>query len=216
MTRARIYTHREELANTASHAAGIVMGIVAGYLLLSKTLGSHDSVKTVSVIVYLFGMLSCYVTSTLYHGCRAEKKKKLLQKFDHAAIYIHIAATYTPFTMIALRESLWGELLFGFIWLTALVGIFFSFRKSGKHSHLETICYVVMGCSVFAAFKPLIDVFATQGGIDSLYWLVGGGISYIVGAIFYSFAKIKYMHTVFHFFVLGGSVCHIIAISIIL
>lgn len=217
MSRIRTYSQKEELCNTLSHAAGIVLGFVAGYILLSKAYLSHDAWKTGSVLVYLFGMLSCYIISTTYHGCNEGKGKWLFQKFDHASIYLHIAGTYTPFTLVTLRnEAFWGWSLFAFVWLAAIIGIIISFRKKAKHSYIETAFYVIMGCSIIVAFKPLISVFSRTGEMDALYFLIAGGISYIVGALFYSFARKQYMHTVFHFFVLGGSIFHIMAIYIIL
>ncbi|MFT3993557.1 MAG: hemolysin III family protein [Dysgonomonas sp.] len=217
MSRVRGYTHKEEVANTLSHGLGILLGAFAGYILLSKAMASGDMWAVGSVMTYLFGMLASYITSSVYHGSINEKRKKLLQKFDHAAIYLHIAGTYTPFTLISLRESgAWGWSLFIFIWLSAIVGVYMSFREMDKHSHIETVCYVVMGCSILVAIKPLLDVLSLAGHESALYWLIGGGLSYIVGALFYSWTKKKYMHTVFHLLVLGGSICHIIAIYIIL
>ena len=217
MSRLRTYSPGEERANTLSHAAGIVLGIAAGYILLSKTLIDLDLWKICSVSLYLAGMLSCYTASTLYHGSKNEERKLLLQKYDHASIYVHIAGTYSPFTLIVLRENgAWGWSLFAFIWLAAIIGIILSFKKTSKHSYFETICYVIMGCAILVAFKPLADTLNDAGSINSLYWLIAGGISYIIGAVFYSLAKMKYMHTIFHFFVLGGSICHILAIYIIL
>lgn len=215
--RNRKYSDREELANTWSHAVGIVLGIVAAYVLLSKALHSSDGWATGSTIIYLFGMLFSYLTSTFYHGFPEGGKKTLLRKFDHSAIYFHIAGTYTPFTLIVLRDvGAWGWSLFVLIWLAAIFGTVLSFRKLKTHSHIETVCFVTMGSAILIAIKPLMDTLNSIGRIDSLFWLIGGGISYIVGALFYSWTKREYMHTVFHLFVLGGSICHIIAIYRIL
>lgn len=215
--RTRVYSKNEELANTLSHAMGIVLGLVASYILLSKACNTSNIWGVGSTCAYLFGMISCYIISTCYHASTNEQKKRQLQKLDHASIYTHIAGTYTPFTLVTLREvGGWGWTLFAFVWLSAIVGIIISFKKSSKHSHLETICYITMGASILVAFKPLTDVLNANNQIYALYWLIGGGISYVIGAAFYSLAKVKYMHTVFHIFVLGGSICHILAIYIIL
>ena len=113
--------------------------------------------------------------------------------------------------MIALRsEGAWGWGLFGFVWLCAIIGTIVSFRKMEEHSNVETICFIVMGLSVLVAFKPLYAVAA-----GTCYWMIGEGICYITGAVFYSFRQ-RYMHSVFHFFVLGGSVCHMMAVWLIL
>lgn len=215
--RSRTYSQKEELTNSLSHALGIVLGIAATITFFSKDSIAGNKWAIISVIIYLLGMLSSYISSTWYHATTDNNLKRRLQKYDHAAIYLHIAGTYTPFSLVTLREDgLWGWGLFSFIWWSAIVGVIVSFRKSGKHSYIETACYVVMGCTIFIAFKPLIDNLSSVDRIASLYWLVGGGISYIVGAVFYSLAKVKFMHTVFHFFVLGGSTCHIIAIYLAL
>lgn len=217
MARTRVYSQGEELANTISHALGIALGFIAGYILLQKAFDSRDFWEICSVVIYLFGVLFCYIASTCYHAATNERRKGILQKFDHASIYLHIAGTYTPFTLVVLRnEGWWGWALFSFIWLSAVIGVFLSFRRLKEHSHIETICYVIMGSAILIAIKPLIDVLTPVGHIESLYWLITGGVSYIIGAVFYSWTKKKYMHTTFHFFVLGGSICHIIAIYIIL
>jgi hemolysin III len=215
----KYYTKGEEIGNTISHGLGIILGIVGGYVLLAKAFVNGNSWSVGSVLAYLFGMLASYVTSTCYHGCSPERKgqKELLRKFDHGAIYLHIAGTYIPFTLLVLRnEGAWGWSLFIFICLAAIAGLIVSFTNLKDHSNLETVCFVLMGCAILVAFKPLYDVLSANGQLASLYWLIGGGISYIVGALFYSWTKRRYMHTVFHLFVLGGSVCHMIAIYIIL
>lgn len=217
MDRIRTYSEKEEAANAVSHGIGILLGAIASFILLSSATKSGNSWAIISVIIYLFGMLSCYIVSTCYHACRDERRKALLRKLDHAAIYFHIAGTYTPFTLVVLREQgAWGWSLFSFIWLAAITGVFFSFKKLKKHSNIETVCYVVMGGSILIALKPLMDTLNMYGQISALFWLIGGGISYVIGALFYSWTGKKYMHTVFHIFVLGGSVCHIMAIYSIL
>lgn len=209
--RIRVYSNSEEMANTITHAFGIVLGLVAGYFLLTKA-AEYGSWAFYSVLVYLLAMLLSYTASTLYHSPQGNKHG-IYQKIDHAAIYIHIAGTYTPITLLLLRnEGGWGWSLFGFVWLFALIGTIWSFRKRSKHSYFETICYVAMGCSILIAFKPLTDVLQSLDQMVVLYWVIAGGVSYGIGAIFYSLIRIPYMHTVFHFFVVGGSICHIIAI----
>ena len=150
----------------------------------------------------------------VYHSSRpGTRHREVLRKFDHAAIYLHIAGSYSPIMLVSLREAgYWGWGIFCFVWLCALVGTTLCFCRLKEHSYLETICYVAMGCSIFVAFKPLCD------HIPSLfiYWLIAEGISYITGTVFYSFHKLPYMHSVFHLFVLGGTICHMIALWYIL
>ena len=155
-------------------------------------------------------MLASYIASTMYHACPPESIwKERLRKWDHAAIYWHIAGSYSPITLTALRDAgLWGWGLFSFVWICALLGTVASFRKLKSHSNLETICFVLMGSVVLIAFKPLINVVSPA----AIAWIIAEGVCYVTGALFYSLHKRKYMHTVFHFFVLGGSVCHIVAV----
>ncbi|NDW13878.1 hemolysin III family protein [Bacteroides sp. 214] len=211
------YSVKEERINSLSHAAGIVLGVVAGYFLLQKARLNPDPFAIGSIIVYLCGMLSSYIASTCYHGTLHRKKKAKLRKFDHAAIYLHIAATYTPFTLLAMREyGFWGWGIFILVWLSAIVGVILSYTNLKEHSNLETISFVAMGCSILVAMKPLMDSLTAADALSSFWWLIAGGVSYIVGAVFYSLPRIKYMHCTFHVFCLGGSICHIVAIWLIL
>lgn len=204
------YSHKEELWNSWSHAVGILLAVVAGTLFIVWCAMRGNGWATFGVSLYLFGMLMSYLASTWYHACSARSVwKERLRKWDHAAIYWHIAGSYSPITLVALREQgSWGWILFAFVWLCAIVGTVMSFHKLQDHSHLETLCFVGMGLSVLVAFKPLIDSVPTTAFI----WIVAEGVSYISGAAFYSLNKRKYMHSVFHFFVLLGSICHIIAV----
>ena len=203
------YTRREELWNTWSHAAGIAMGVVVGVALL--TLAVHrGGWARVGVALYLFGMLASYIASTAYHALPLRSKwKERLRRWDHAAIYWHIAGSYSPITLIAMRnEGMWGYGLFVFVWLCAIAGTVVSFRHLKEHSHIETLCFIAMGLSVLVAFRPLLRTVST----GCVAWIVAEGVAYITGAVFYSFNRRRYMHSVFHFFVLAGSVCHIIAV----
>jgi len=211
------YTPTEEGINTLSHAMAVILGLVAGYFLISKALVSKDSWALGCVIVYLIGMLSSYVTSTWYHGCKPGNLKEKLRKFDHAAISLHIAATYTPFTLLVLRhDGLWGWSIFTLVWLLTIAGFILSFTRLKEHSNLETASFICMGCSILTAIKPLLDNLAAMDAMSAFWWLIGGGVSYITGALFYSRPGVKYMHATFHIFCLGGSICHIIAIWMIL
>jgi len=186
------------------------MGVGVGIAFLIYCFRYGDGWATAGVILYLIGMLFSYITSTVYHSLSAFSKwKERLRKWDHAAIYWHIAGSYSPITLIALREQgYWGWALFIFIWTCALAGTAVSFGRLKAHSNGETLCFIGMGLSVLVAFKPLLDSVSTAAVI----WIVAEGVCYITGAIFYSLRRRKYMHAVFHFFVLAGSVCHIIAV----
>ncbi len=205
------YSHKEELWNSWSHAVGIGLGIVVGVLFIAMvSKGREHPWADIGVGLYLFGMLSSYVASTAYHGVPGHSRwKPLLRHWDHAAIYWHIAGSYSPITLVAMRtEGNWGWLMFVFVWLCAIVGSVFSFLRLKEHSHVETICFVAMGMSILVAFKPLVDTLST----NAVAWIIAEGVCYIVGALFYSLNKRRYMHTVFHFFVIAGSICHIVAV----
>lgn len=204
------FSHKEELWNSWSHAAGITIGVVVGIIFLAMCFKEGNGWATVGVILYLFGMLCSYIASTVYHSLSAWSKwKERLRKWDHAAIYWHIAGSYSPITLIALREQgYWGWSLFIFIWLCAIIGTVMSFRKLKSHSNLETSCFVGMGLSMLVAFKPIIDSIS----VSAFSWIIAEGVFYITGAVFYTLHKRRYMHSVFHFFVLAGSICHIIAV----
>ena len=204
------YTKKEEIWNASSHGGGILLGGVFGISSRRGCSGSDNDGAGGGVILYLFGMLGSYVASTLYHSIKHHSRlKERLRKWDHAAIYWHIAGSYSPLTLVALREQgYWGWSLFIFVWTCALAGTIVSFIRLKEHSNLETFCFVGMGLSVLVAFKPLINSVPAAAFI----WIVAEGVSYITGAVFYSLNKTKYMHSVFHFLVLAGSVCHIIAV----
>ena len=204
------YTKKEEIWNSASHGGGVLMGIVVGVILLVWVFRDDNNWARVGIILYLFGMLGSYIASTLYHTMKHHSRwKERLRRWDHAAIYWHIAGSYSPLTLIALRQQgYWGWGLFTFVWACAVAGTIVSFIRLKEHSNLETLCFVGMGLSVLVAFKPLLDSVSTAAVI----WIVAEGVCYITGALFYSLNNRKYMHSVFHFFVLAGSVCHIIAV----
>ncbi|WP_293716625.1 hemolysin III family protein [uncultured Parabacteroides sp.] len=209
-------TYGEEVANVLTHGAGMTFGIVAIILLLITSVRSGNPWAVGSSLVYALSMTSSYVTSTFYHASANVRQKRLLRRLDHSAIYLHIAGTYTPFTLVALRqEGYWGWSLFAIVWIAAVIGIALSFQKMRKTDHLKTVCYLAMGWVVIIAFKPLLDVCRRTDSMDVLSWLIAGGIFYTVGCIFYALDKYKYMHPIWHFFVLGGSTCHFISVYLL-
>lgn len=207
------YTQREETVNTLTHAIGIIFGITATWFLMSKAVPTGNLWLIFSYLTYVIFMTASYVTSTLYHIDTNESRKIRRRKFDHAAIYVHIAGTYTPFTLVVLRhQGAWGWTLFAIIWLAAIAGVLMSFMHLKNASKLETACYVAMGWVVVFAFKPLIDVLSVSGSMNVFWGLVAGGLFYTIGAIIYLLKKIEFMHAIWHLFVLGGSICHAYAI----
>lgn len=205
------YTVEEERWNAISHLVGIVGGIIVCAVFIIRVIANGgDGWDLASVLLYMFGMLSSYTFSTLYHACPPDNKwRRKLRKLDHAAIYWHIAGSYSPITLMAMRDTgYWGWGIFIFCWLCAIVGTGLSLYSLKKHNILETVCYVLMGLTILVATKQFYDAVA----LPVFLWVVGEGVAYITGAVFYSFHKVKYIHTVFHFFVLLGTICHMIAV----
>ena len=212
MKRKNAYSFSEEIVNTATHAVGLAMALAVCIFFLVRSDGADSWLVPLSLSIYLFGVASSYAASVVYHAIPPtwERTKRWARKLDHAAIYWHIAGSYTPLTLIAMPSGgapIWGWTIFGFVWLCAIVGTALSFRKMKAQSYLETTCYVFMGLTILIAFKPFYD----SCGLPIVLWVVGEGIAYITGAVLYSFKKIPYIHSVFHLFVILGDICHMIA-----
>ena len=200
-------TSREELANVVTHAIGAVFGIAGLAALMVGAWRHHDAWRTVSFSIYGATLILLYLASVFYHGARSPRAKRLLQLFDHAAIYLLIAGTYTPFTLVSLRGS-WGWTMFGLIWGLAIFGILLKVFFFGRLAFISTLLYLVMGWLVVIAIKPVMDAVSMRG----LAWLVAGGLAYTVGVIFYAWHRLPYSHPIWHLFVLAGSVFHYFAI----
>lgn len=169
-----LYTKGEERTNSITHGLGIVLGAVVGCAFLAYAYRHGNSWGALGIWLYLSGMLASYLASTLYHACRLRSRwRDRLRKWDHAAIYWHIAGSYSPITLIALREQgYWGWGLFAFVWLCAIAGTVMSFRHLKEHSNVETCCFVLMGLVVVVAFKPLLDVVSPT----AVRWIVAEGV----------------------------------------
>lgn len=216
MSNEKFYSPREERANWLTHAFGVIMAIAATVLLLSKSIAADNGWATLAYSIFGVGMLACMLASSVYHFVQQPNRKARLRHFDHASIYLLIAASYSPFTLVLLRESqYWGWLLFGLVWAIALVGIGVSFGKLKRNSHLKTASYVIMGLVVLVAFKPLIETANQKNCIEVIYWLIAGGVFYIAGAVIYATAKREFVHAVFHVFVLLGLTSHIVSAYLI-
>lgn len=212
MSLEKFYTLREERANYLTHGLALLISITATILLLRKAIIAEDDWALFAYALFGFGMIACMGSSTVYHYVQEPVRKAKLRHFDHASIYLLIAASYSPFTLILLREEqFWGWLLFSLVWLIAIVGITLSFRPLRRNSHLKTISYVMMGLIVLVAFRPIIEVAGTNNSMEIVYWIVAGGICYITGAAIYATAKKEFVHAIFHLFVLLGLASHIYA-----
>lgn len=201
------YSHKEETANILSHAIGVILSLVAIPLLIMRATEYGNIWHMLSMSIFGGSLLLLYTASTLYHSAEDPKRRSKLKIFDHCAIYVLIAGTYTPFTIITLDSSL-GWWLFCLSWGMAVVGVTLKLFFTGKYKYLSTAMYILMGWMIAFAIKPLADSLDVEG----LRWLVAGGISYTVGAVFYSIKQIKFNHAIFHIFVLMGSIFHFLSV----
>jgi len=201
------YSLAEEKINIMSHAVGFILSIVALVLLVSHASINGNAWHIVSFSVFGVSLMVLYAASTVYHSAKNPSFRKKMRIVDHAAIYILIAGTYTPFTLVTLN-GFTGWVVFGITWGMAVTGIILKLFFTGKYDAISTLMYVFMGWIIVFAIKPLIENLASEG----LYWLVAGGMAYTTGAILYSIKKIKFNHAIFHVFVLAGSFCHFVAV----
>ena len=201
------YSLSEELLNAISHGLGALFGIVGTVLCIVKAANTGDPWRIVSGSIFGVTVLLLYLMSCLYHALKVNMAKRVFRVIDHCTIFLLIAGTYTPFTLVTLRGTV-GWVLFGIVWGMAVLGITLNAVNLKKFSKISVACYLVMGWAIIAAFQPLAEALAPQG-VSLLIW---GGIAYTVGAILYGIgAKVKYFHSVFHFFCLAGTVLHFFA-----
>ena len=211
MSEEKKYSKGEERLNVISHAVGFVCALAVSVLFVGEVIAKGgDGWSLASMLLYAVGMLSSYAFSTAYHATRVgTSARRLLRKFDHAAIYWYIAGCYSPITLIAMRDTgYWGWGIFAFCWLCAIVGTLLCLRKQKKQNILETVCYVLMGLTILVAMKQFYNAVP----LSAFLWVVGEGVAYIAGAVLYSIHKVKYAHAIFHFFVMLGTLCHMIAV----
>ena len=201
------YSDSEEQLNIWSHSLGLLASIVAFPFLLKKAFSYSDFWEIASFIIYAFSLIILYAASTFYHAAKKPKKRRMLNIFDHAAIYVLIAGSYSPFCLVALKSYL-GWYMFIAVWVFALTGIVLKLFFTGRFDKISTAMYLLMGWQVLFFIKPLIAALTSFG----LNLLIAGGIFYTVGAILYSLKKMPYNHAIFHVFVLLGSASHFTAL----
>jgi len=201
------YSDSEEQLNIWSHGLGLLASIIVFPFLLKKAFSYSDFWEIASFIIYAFSLIILYAASTFYHAAKKPKKRRMLNIFDHAAIYVLIAGSYSPFCLVALKSYL-GFYMFIAVWVFASTGIVLKLFFTGRFDKISTAMYLLMGWQVLFFIKPLIAALTSFG----LNLLIAGGIFYTVGAILYSLKKMPYNHAIFHVFVLLGSVSHFTAL----
>ncbi len=201
------YLFIDELINSITHGIGAALGIAALVLLVVFSSLYGNVWHIVSFTIYGVTLVILYTASTLFHSVRNIRVKYKLNKFDHASIFLLIAGTYTPFTLVTLRGP-WGWTIFGIIWGIAILGILSKIFFMSRTRSYSAYIYLAMGWVIIIAIKPLIENLSTGG----LIWLAAGGLSYSLGVIFFLWKKLPFSHGIWHLFVIGGSICHFFAI----
>jgi len=197
------YSEAEELANRLTHGFGALLSLAGLVVLIVAAGATGDPWRIVSCSIYGSVLTLFYLTSTIYHSVRPPGLRYLFRILDHAAIYLVIAGTYTPFTLVSLRGA-WGWSLFGTVWGLAVGGVIFKIFMTHRLRILGPIFYIAMGWIAVIAFKPLLTVLTPAG----MAWLVAGGVAYTAGVVFYAWNRLPFNHAIWHLFVLVGSACH--------
>lgn len=203
MTTSRAQSLGEEIANSITHGLGAAASAAGAVLLLARAAASGDAWRILADAVFVGTLFLLYLASTLYHAIPARRARPVLQVLDHSAIYLLIAGTYTPFMLLNLRGG-WGWTLLGVVWGLAAAGIVFKALFRDRYLAVSTAVYVAMGWMVLLAGARLVATVAPHG----LAWLVGGGVLYTAGVVFFAWERQRYAHAVWHGFVLAGSACH--------
>ena len=201
------YSIKEEIAHSVTHGIGALMSVAGLVLLIMYSSKYGDAWHIVSSGIYGFTLIALYTASTLYHSVTLPDLKKVLQKLDHAAIFLLIAGTYTPFTLVNLRGG-WGWTLFGMVWSIAIAGMVMELIVKKRYKRLSISLYLGLGWLIMIAIGPMITHVAPGG----LVLLLVGGLFYSLGVIFYVWKKLVYHHAIWHMFVLAGSASHFFAV----
>ncbi len=202
------YKLSEELMNSITHGIGAGLGIAALVLCVVRSASHGDARAVVSSCLYGFGVILVYVISCIYHALARNRAKKVFRVLDHCDIFIMIACTYTPFCLVALEGAV-GWVLFGIVWGLATLGVVFNAVDLHRFAKPSTVVYVLIGWSVIFAIKPLAEAIGRNG----ILFLILGGVLYTLGAILYAIgSKHRYIHSVFHLFVIAGSIMHFFSI----
>lgn len=205
------YTLGEEIFNSVSHGTGGLLAIGGTVVLIVFAAIYSNAWGVVSSAIYGASMIILYTMSTLYHAITNKKAKKFFRIMDHNTIFLLIAGTYTPITLVPLRGTV-GWVLFGIVWGAAIIGIVFNSINLEKFKKISLVCYVAMGWVIIFAVKPMIHSVATI----SLVFLLMGGVLYTAGIVFYVIKKIKYFHSIWHLFTIAGTVFHYFAVLFIM
>lgn len=198
---------REEVANSISHGLGLLLALVAVPILVLAAIEVGNISFLVGVSVFGGTMVLLYLASTLYHSITHEKAKQLFRLFDHTAIFLLIAGSYTPFALGVLRGP-WGWSLLAIVWTLAIIGITLKINKRTRHSRISIVLYVLMGWLAVVAVKPIVMLIPVPG----ILLILAGGLAYTGGLAFFAAQRIRYNHFIWHLFVIAGTTCHFFAV----
>ena len=201
------YSEEEELANRLTHTLAAAISLVGFVFMVTAASRTGDPYRIVSSVIFCGSLTIFYIISTLYHTIRSPKSRYVFRVLDHAGIYLVIAGTYTPFTLVSLRESS-GWVLFGVVWGLAIAGAIFKSFMTHRLAFLAPVFYIALGWLIVVDLEGLLSLVPIKG----VLWLVAGGLFYTVGIIFYAIDRIPYNHAVWHVFVIAGSLCHYFSI----
>ena len=197
----------EEIANSITHGLGFCLSIIGTIYLLIHTTENSDPWRVIGFIIYGASLTILYLCSTIYHSLTHSRAKAIFRRLDHSAIYLLIAGTYTPVILISLRTT-WVLYLLPIIWAMAIFGIYIKIFYIHRYERLTLAFYILMGWVALIAVKPLFNSIP----FESFIWIIVGGVSYTSGVIFYTWHRLLYHHTIWHMFVLIGSISHYIGI----
>jgi len=206
-TEERRLTIGEEIANSISHGIGLLLALLATPILVVAALSYGNAWNAVGVSVFAASMVTLYLASTLYHAITHDRAKRIFRMFDHSAIFLLIAGTYTPFSLGILRGP-WGWTLLGLIWTLAAIGLTMKAVFGSRFNRLSVVLYLIMGWLVVIAAPQVLRVMPLSG----LAWLIAGGIAYTAGVGFYAAHRVRYAHFAWHLFVIAGTTCHFFAV----
>jgi len=214
----KLYTLGEEISNSITHGIGSLLSVAALVIMIIIAALHKNTIGVITSSIFGASLIILYTMSTLYHAIPNEIAKGVLKIFDHCTIYLLIAGSYTPFTLVALKtintQKAW--LIFSIVWAIAIIGTLCYTLFKNKFKVLNIISYVVMGWAIVLALPEIVEFFKVTNAMTGLYLLIAGGIAYTLGIIFYVLQKknLKYFHSIWHVFVLAGSICHFLSVAL--
>ena len=194
----------EELANSISHAIALIAVLIGTPFLVITAIHQGSAVQVIGVSVFCATAISLYLSSAIYHGLTQGKPKRIFKIIEHSAIFLLIAGTYTPLTL-GILKGVWGWVIFGLVWGLAAAGVALKVFEKKPHPIISLSLYLLMGWLILLAMNPLLAKLSTEG----MFWLASGGLFYTLGVVFFvTDSKLRYGHLIWHFFVIGGTICH--------